>query len=202
MHCDSKSTIDEVIGFNLIAWAGVGIKQDTGDLSNCEVHSFTDGVSLRVVGSGSATAEVVSSKRQLEVLACELGSIVMQNTFGLGITTEPLFIESFPGELSSGSFGLGRLLIDVTRNRHIEVVTFQFHKVSDGINTGQSIEVVGFGRGSSSSFERPRANGVYVDFVPRVGNSLASSKKSILTGVFLVVLASVAGRCNIGDGSG
>lgn len=116
MHCDSKSTIDEVIGFNLIAWAGVRIKQDTEDLSNCEVHSLTDGVSLRVVGSGSATAKVVRSKRQLEVLACELSSIVMQNTFGLGVATELLLIESFPGELSRGSFGLSRLLIDVTRN--------------------------------------------------------------------------------------
>ena len=91
-------------------------------------------------------------------------------------------------------------LVVFVRKGDCEIMSFEFDKVSYGVNASESIELVSFGRGASSCPESPRTDGVNVDFFPGRRGSLSRSQESVLPGMFLVEFASFTFGCNIVDG--
>ena len=96
VHGDGKCAIDEVVGFDLVAWTWSGVQENTEDLSDGKMHAFADGISLGVVGSGSFAGDVVGRKGKLEFFSHKLSSVVMQGDIGFGVAAKPLFVEGFP----------------------------------------------------------------------------------------------------------
>jgi len=77
---------------------------------------------------------------------------------------------------------------------------FEFNRVGDGIDASEYVEGVGLGDRSNGCFEGPRANCIYVNFIPRGCNGVSWRQKTVLPGGFLGDLACSTGRCNSIDG--
>jgi len=95
---------------------------------------------------------------------------------------------------------LGRGFVTVIRKVYVEIMMFEFNRVGDGIDASEYVEGVGLGDRSNGCFEGPRANGIYVNFIPRGCNGVSWRQKTVLPGGFLGDLACSTGRCNSIDG--
>ena len=75
---------------------------------------------------------------------------------------------------------MSRSFVAVIWEVYVEIMTFEFNKVGDGINASECVECVGLGDPSNGSFEGPRANGIDVHFIPRGCDGMPWRQKTVL----------------------
>ena len=101
------------------------MNEGTNDQSNGAMDGFNDGIGSGRIGCNPNGSDACIIKGELEIVAGEFGTIVMDNTEGAGVACEPLTFEQCLGSLGR----LGPLKVA------------NLDQICDGVNAGEGLEV-------------------------------------------------------------
>ena len=94
VHGNGEGAIHKGVGLFLRGWAGAGLtEKNTEYHRNSKMDAFNDGVGTRVVRSDRAGSNAGLAERDLEVMAKELGAVVVKACLRSGVAAEPVHVK-------------------------------------------------------------------------------------------------------------
>lgn len=158
MHGCSKRFINQSLSVTFVSRRSK-MNESANDLSNGLMDSFNDTVGSSSVGRDMGTSETGGVKKQLEVVIFKLGTSVVNGTGGPGIARQPVVFE----ETFGSKTGFGTRVAD------------NFEQIGNGIDHSKGIK----GQFKTVDCNRPRTDGIEMDFGPRKNGSFTGSKLTV-----------------------